>query len=59
VYDPVPCTVLDPFAGAGTVGVESVKLGREYVLIELKPEYAEMARARIHDEAPLFAEATP
>jgi DNA modification methylase len=57
--EPVPCTVLDPFAGAGTVGVESVKLGREYVLIELKPEYADMARARIRAEAPLFAGAAP
>jgi site-specific DNA-methyltransferase (adenine-specific) len=49
-------TVLDPFAGAGTVGLVAQGLGREYVLIELKPEYAEMARKRIHDEAPLFAE---
>jgi len=57
--DPVPCTALDPFAGAGTVGLVAQGLGREYVLIELKPEYAEMARARIHAEAPLFAEATP
>ena len=55
--EPVPCTVLDPFAGAGTVGLVAQGLGREYVLIELKPEYADMARERIRDEAPLFAEA--
>jgi DNA modification methylase len=54
--DPVPCTVLDPFGGAGTVGLVAQGLGREYLLIELKPEYVEMARARIHDEAPLFAD---
>ncbi|MCA1571317.1 MAG: site-specific DNA-methyltransferase [Chloroflexi bacterium] len=42
-----PCTVLDPFAGAGTVGVVCSKLGRDFVGIELSPEYAAMARRRI------------
>ena len=40
-------TVLDPFAGAGTTGVVAQKLGREFVGIELNPEYAEMAERRI------------
>ncbi len=40
-------TILDPFAGAGTTGVVAQKLGREFVGIELNPEYAEMARRRI------------
>lgn len=40
-------TVLDPFAGAGTTGVVAQKLGREFVGIELNPEYADMARKRI------------
>jgi DNA modification methylase len=44
--DTVPCTVLDPFAGAGTTGVVARKLGRRFVGIELNPEYAEMARRR-------------
>ena len=44
---PVPCTVLDPFAGAGTVGVVATGHGRDFVGIELNPEYAEMARQRI------------
>lgn len=51
---PVPCRVLDPFAGAGTVGVVALRLGREFYGIELKQSYAEMARDRIHDDAPLF-----
>jgi len=33
--------VLDPFGGSGTVGVVAGKLKRDYVLIELNPEYAE------------------
>lgn len=40
-------TVLDPFAGAGTTGVAAQKLGREFVGVELNPEYAAMAERRI------------
>jgi DNA modification methylase len=50
----VPCTVLDPFCGSGTVGVVALRLGRSFVGIELNPEYAEVARNRITDDAPLF-----
>jgi site-specific DNA-methyltransferase (adenine-specific) len=39
--------VLDPFAGAGTTLLKAKELGRDYVGIELNPEYADMARARI------------
>ena len=46
-------TVLDPFAGSGTVGVVASRHGRGFVGIELNPEYAEMARRRI--SGPLFA----
>lgn len=52
-------TVLDPFGGAGTTGLVADRLGRSSVLIELNPEYAEMARRRIADDAPLFAEFGP
>lgn len=40
-------TVLDPFGGAGTTALVAVHLGRKPTLIELNPEYAIMARARI------------
>jgi len=40
-------TVLDPFGGAGTTGLVADRLGRNAILIELNPEYAEMARKRI------------
>lgn len=49
--------VLDPFAGAGTTGLVADRLQRSSVLIELNPEYAAMARRRIHDDAPLLVEA--
>jgi len=52
--DPVPCTVLDPFMGAGTTGLVALKLGRDFTGIELNPDYAEMARKRILQDAPLF-----
>jgi DNA modification methylase len=45
--DPIPCTVLDPFAGSGTVAAVSKRLGRSFVGIELNPEYIEMAANRI------------
>jgi DNA modification methylase len=48
-------TVLDPFGGAGTTGLVADRLGRDAVLIELNPTYAEMARERITGDAPLFA----
>jgi DNA modification methylase len=51
-------TVLDPFGGAGTTGLVADRLRRDALLIELNPEYVEMARKRIVDDAPLFARVT-
>ncbi len=51
-----PCSVLDMFAGACTVGLEADRLGRDAELIELNPDYAEMGRKRIKDASPMFAE---
>jgi DNA modification methylase len=53
--EPVPATVLDPFAGAGTTGLVADRLGRDAVLIELSPSYATMGRDRIIGDAPMFA----
>lgn len=39
--------VLDPFFGSGTVGEVCMKLGRKFTGIEIKPEYASIARKRI------------
>ena len=40
-------TVLDPFSGAGTTGLVALKLDRNYIGIELNPEYAAMSHKRI------------
>jgi len=40
-------TVLDPFTGSGTTGVVSKRLRRNFIGIELNPEYREMAVERI------------
>jgi DNA modification methylase len=48
--------VLDPFSGAGTTGLVCSRLGRDYIGIELNPEYAAMSRRRIAGDAPLFEE---
>ena len=47
--------ILDPFGGAGTVGLVADRMGRNATLIELNPDYVEIARARIEHDAPLFA----
>lgn len=52
----VPCEVLDPFFGAGTVGVVANRLGRNCTGIELKPDYADMSVERNVSDAPLFAD---
>ena len=40
-------TILDPFAGSGTVGVVAQKHGRKFIGIELNPEYVKMAEERL------------
>ena len=47
--------VLDPFAGSGTTGVAARMLGREFLGIEAREDYAAIARERIANEAGLFA----
>ena len=48
-------TILDPFCGSGTTGVVALRYHRDFIGIELNPEYGEMAERRIGDEIPLFA----
>ena len=54
--DVKPALCLDPFSGAGTVGLVADRLGRDALLIEISPEYAEMARARIASDNLMFAD---
>lgn len=43
--------MLDPFGGAGTVGLVAERLGRDSIIVELNSEYAEMAHRRILGDA--------
>ena len=40
-------TVLDPFGGSGTTTIAAEKHKRNSILIELNPEYIELAKNRI------------
>jgi hypothetical protein len=44
---PVPCTVLDPFGGSGTVAKVARDLGRSSVMIELNPDYVTIMQKRL------------
>ncbi len=40
-------TILDPYMGSGTTGVACVKLGRNFIGIEIEPKYFDIACRRI------------
>lgn len=42
-------TILDPFMGSGTTGVACVQTGRNFIGIEIDPEYFKIAQKRIRD----------
>lgn len=48
--------IMDNFGGAGTTGLAADRLGRDALLIEINPEYIEMSRKRLVNDAPLFVE---
>ena len=41
--------ILDPFMGSGTTGVAALKLGREFIGIEIEPKYFDIACQRIEN----------
>jgi len=44
--------ILDPFMGSGTTGIAAKNLGREFIGIEISPEYFEIAKQRIEKAQP-------
>ncbi len=44
--------VLDPFGGSGTTGIVANNLGRNAILVELNPEYADCAKERSINVSP-------
>ena len=51
--EPIPCAVLDPFAGSGTTLMVAEQLGRDSIGIELNVEYCALAERRIQAGMPL------
>lgn len=45
----IPCTVFDPFVGAGTTVLVAHQLGRSGIGLDLKEEYCQMAENRISE----------
>lgn len=45
--------VVDPFLGSGTTCIAAKRLRRQWIGIEINPEYAEIAEARINIRGPL------
>lgn len=44
-------TVLDPFCGSGTTGMVAIQEGRDFIGIEINPEYSKMSEQRIRAAA--------
>ena len=44
--------ILDPFLGSGTTAVAAKKLGRNYIGIEINPDYVKIAEERLKRECP-------
>jgi DNA modification methylase len=58
--EPVPSTVLDPFAGSGTTLAVALELGRRAIGVDCSSEYLRLAQQRIghvRKKYPLFGEA--
>lgn len=43
-------TILDPFAGSGSMGVAALREGRRYIGMELLPHWADLTRRRLEAE---------
>lgn len=49
--------ILDVFGGSGTTAIAARMSGRDSIVIEGNPAFAEIARQRIADDAPLLGAA--
>jgi DNA modification methylase len=46
--------VLDPFSGSGTTAVVAKKLERNFIGIELNPDYVQLAERKLRRELGVF-----
>ncbi len=49
-HAPIGGVVLDPFMGSGTTGVACIRTGRNFIGIEIDPDYFQIACDRIERE---------
>ncbi|MBV9858882.1 MAG: site-specific DNA-methyltransferase [Alphaproteobacteria bacterium] len=42
-------TILDPFIGSGTTAISALNFGRNFIGIDISPEYCDLARERIRE----------
>lgn len=49
-------TVLDPFMGSGTTGVAAIRAGRQFIGIEMLPDYVELANSNCGAEREQLSE---
>ena len=47
VQSTTAATILDPFVGSGTTAISALNFGRNFIGIDISPEYCELARERI------------
>ncbi|TDA68866.1 MAG: hypothetical protein D9V47_06925 [Clostridia bacterium] len=45
----MPCPTLDPVAGVGATGYAAWALGRNFIMIEINPQYVEGIRKRFYE----------
>jgi DNA modification methylase len=48
--------VLDPFSGSGTTGEVALQNGRNYIGLELNPEYAALSEKRLNEAVGMFGD---
>ena len=48
-----PCVVLDPFSGSGTTGLVSLRLGRDFLGLDINAGYLDLALRRCREGLPL------
>ena len=56
---PIPCTVLDCFVGSGTTGRVALRLGRDFIGIDLNPDYCAVSEAWLRRVAGSDTEPVP
>lgn len=51
-HTPSRCTVLDPFSGSATTGVVAMRLGADYIGVDLQSGYLKLAVSRLGTHSP-------